>query len=250
MIHVAPHEALRLPMIYLAAFDATKEPRFLAAYEKFVADGLRRTAEMRREYNWWNLELVQMQISLRLCFDLDPDEGRKQTCLRLMRQVADFSLERFPEQENWILGSSQSFSQVSRRWAKNLQTFRPETLRENSSVLYEGKLYLKCLEPDEFMIPFCMVRAIGNLAVAIALCPDRELPAGFLVRFDRCMDKCDWTTHTSGGCVNYLHGAYLLRSRIFSVTNDSVPPDTLSAIPKAGHGRKQSHDTGRHSPRK
>lgn len=211
MINVAPHEAMRLPMLYLGAYDASKDPRFLEAYRKSRVYGLKRTAEMRREYNWWNLELEQMQVSLRFCWDLDPDEESRQELLRLMQQVADFTWERFPEQEDWILGASGSFSQVSRRWNDAKMFLRWETAGAGKSALYDGRLYLKTEELPAFYEPFCMVRAIGNLTLALALTPQWQVPAGFPLRFQRCMAKCDWTTHTSGGVVNFLHGAVMLK---------------------------------------
>lgn len=64
MWNCAPHEALRLPMIYGIAASVTGEPRYYELMRRYAAAGLRETLTMNPEADWWDMPVIQMQLSL------------------------------------------------------------------------------------------------------------------------------------------------------------------------------------------
>lgn len=66
------HEYLRLPMIYLAAWEASGNECWLEAYRKIRSEAYEKSLPMG---SYWHLyTLQQMQVSVRLCYDADPDK--------------------------------------------------------------------------------------------------------------------------------------------------------------------------------
>jgi hypothetical protein len=213
MTGVAPHEEFRLPMFYLAAWDVSRERRYLDLYERYAAPALDVTSGMDRGKLWWNLELVQMQISLALAADVDPVSERAGEIRRLMRLVAELSESSFYREEPKMLGFKGTWSQVAVPWHGAWKmSLRQESVHEDAPSLYHGLLYLKPWEDEAFMAAFEIMRAIGNLGVAVALCRERRPSDEFRARFEKAASVPDYASHTSGGVCNMLHGYYLLRS--------------------------------------
>ena len=84
------HEYLRLPMLYLLAYEASGEVAWLEKYRAYRAEAYEKSLPMQEEY-WALYTLQQMQASIRLCYDADPDEEWKQRFLSLMNIVADYT---------------------------------------------------------------------------------------------------------------------------------------------------------------
>jgi hypothetical protein len=71
MWNVQPHEAARLPMIYAAAWDATRDGRYRENWRKYAAEAIAQSAhpgEHKPAY-----ALLQMQCSLEVLRELEPD---------------------------------------------------------------------------------------------------------------------------------------------------------------------------------
>ena len=80
------HEYMRLPMLYLLAYEASGEEHWLEKYR-----AIRETAYLGSEKfgKVWSLyTLGQMQSSLRLCYDVDPDDEWKAKLYSLMCRTA------------------------------------------------------------------------------------------------------------------------------------------------------------------
>ncbi len=84
------HETMRLPAIYLFAYETTKDEYFLELYRNLREYGLSRCLPMAEQGYWALYTLHQMQSSLRLCYDADPDEEWKGKILEVMNIVADY----------------------------------------------------------------------------------------------------------------------------------------------------------------
>ncbi|MEN3943916.1 hypothetical protein WJU23_21620 [Prosthecobacter sp. SYSU 5D2] len=99
MWNVQAHEAARLPMIYAAAWDVTREDRFHAQWRKYVTEAIAQSAhpgEHKPAY-----ALLQMQCSLELLHHLEPDPALKATIHTRMLHVRDLAARRFTS----VLGS-------------------------------------------------------------------------------------------------------------------------------------------------
>ncbi len=93
MWNVQPHEAARLPMIYAAAWDVTRNERYREQWRKFAADAITQSAnpgEGKPAY-----ALLQMQCSLELLHALEPDAALKEQIHTHMLHVRDLAAKRF-----------------------------------------------------------------------------------------------------------------------------------------------------------
>jgi len=83
------HEVLRLPMLYLAAFEASGDRHWLKKYRELRGEAFSRCLPMG-EY-WALYTLQQMQASILLCYEADPDYEWQQKYLALMHTVANYA---------------------------------------------------------------------------------------------------------------------------------------------------------------
>lgn len=93
MWQVQPHEAARLPMIYAAAWDVTHNERYRAQWRKYAADAIAQSADPGEQKPAY--ALLQMQCSLELLHQLEPDPTLKATLLTHMNHVRDLATKRF-----------------------------------------------------------------------------------------------------------------------------------------------------------
>lgn len=92
MWNVQAHEAARLPMIYAAAWDVTRDERYRKQWRKYVADAVAQSAnpvETKPAY-----ALLQMQSSLELLYELEPDKELKEAILKTMKHVSSLGEKR------------------------------------------------------------------------------------------------------------------------------------------------------------
>lgn len=93
MWNVQPHEAARLPMIYAAAWDVTKQERYREHWRKYATEAIEQSAhpgEHKPAY-----ALLQMQCSLEVLHALEPDAAIKTTIHQHMLHVRDLAAKRF-----------------------------------------------------------------------------------------------------------------------------------------------------------
>jgi hypothetical protein len=93
MWNVQPHEAARLPMIYAAAWDVTRNERYRESWRKYAADAIEQSAhpgEHKPAY-----ALLQMQCSLEVLHALEPDATLQATIHQRMIHVRDLAAKRF-----------------------------------------------------------------------------------------------------------------------------------------------------------
>ncbi len=92
MWNVQAHEAARLPMIYAAAWDVTRDDRYQKEWRNYVAEAVAQSAspdEHKPAY-----ALLQMQCSLELLYQLEPDAPLEAKIHEVMRHVSTLSAKR------------------------------------------------------------------------------------------------------------------------------------------------------------
>ena len=95
MWNVQAHEAARLPMIYAAAWDTTGDERYRQQWRKYVAEAVAQSAapvETKPAY-----ALLQMQCSLELLYELEPDKDLKSTISATMSHVSALAERRLAD---------------------------------------------------------------------------------------------------------------------------------------------------------
>ena len=93
MWNVQAHEAARLPMIYAAAWDVTRDERYRQEWRRYAADAIVQSAtpgENKPAY-----ALLQMQCSLEVLHELEPEAALKATIHERMVHVRDLAAKRF-----------------------------------------------------------------------------------------------------------------------------------------------------------
>lgn len=99
MWRVKPHEAARLPMVYLAAWRLTGEERFRLEYEKYAdaaldqSLGILKLSDQERQWTMPGYSFVQMNASLEVIREADP--SRADRAKAVMREVARLAVDRF-----------------------------------------------------------------------------------------------------------------------------------------------------------
>jgi hypothetical protein len=114
MWNVQAHEAARLPMIYAAAWDVTRDERYRAQWQRYAADAIAQSAspdEHKPAY-----ALLQMQCSLEVLHELEPDAGLKAVIHTRMAHVRDLAAKRF----SWVI------SQLGKKSAEEMQMLGPD----------------------------------------------------------------------------------------------------------------------------
>lgn len=92
MWNVQAHEAARLPMIYAAAWDITGDERYRQQWRKYVADAVAQSATPDK--NKPAYALLQMQSSLELLHQLEPESELKSTIATTMKHVSSLAERR------------------------------------------------------------------------------------------------------------------------------------------------------------
>jgi len=92
MWKVQAHEAARLPMIYAAAWDVTRDDRYRQEWRKYVAEAVEQSATP--DENKPAYALLQMQCSLELLRELESDEALKGKIEAVMQHVAQLAAKR------------------------------------------------------------------------------------------------------------------------------------------------------------
>ncbi len=93
MWNVQAHEAARLPMIYAAAWDVTRDERYRKMWRQYVVEATEQSASP--DPNKPAYALLQMQCSLEVLHDLEPDAALKVTLQARMAHVRDLAMKRF-----------------------------------------------------------------------------------------------------------------------------------------------------------
>jgi len=196
--NIEPHEFLRMPMIYLAAFYVSDDIHWKEMYLKYRQEALERSFEIDCSKLWHAYCSLQMQYSVRLLYELDEDEHYRAEYKRLMCKVADYYVQRIvSECEDLVSGKSGVDLCASYGvWNK---------LQARFTGFIGGYAYYNPTHPKEAADAFYALRDIGNSAQVIALAGNAE--QRILDAVISVADAIDTENHFTGGPID-LYGAY------------------------------------------
>jgi hypothetical protein len=207
------HEIMRLPMFYAAAWDASGNDHWREMYLKYALPGIEINLQMDRKRGWWDIELSQMQFSLRLLYEVETEKALKDKYAETMNIGAELAeLELGKKQIEWRAFTG-SLSCVNTPWRKMDFKLRDE---ENTGLhdcsLWGGYPYMLPKFPDEFHESAALLRSYGNLASSVFLAPERKPQEKAIEYFLEFYQAPDYKLCGSGGVINLLEGIYLFFS--------------------------------------
>ena len=216
----APHEIQRLPMIYLAAFEATGRRCYLDWALEYLPRAVEPCWSSQEEASWWHLPIVQMQLSLLLMIECGCVPQYERALRGGMDRLAEFAEPRFLE----ALREAELFDGD---WYAPNRNFRrlPMVLHHASlsadqcNGLFEGKPYLVPLFPEEFGRPQTLLQKLGSYLTILLASGSRKIPGEWLSRLDRVVSSIDFSRHCSDGGIKLLHAlAFLPMERQLQIT--------------------------------
>ena len=183
---VMPAEALRLPMIYLAAYKVSLDSKWLNLYknirEETFSVSERVDVSIYKEYI---IALIQMMVSMDFIFDNETEEFYKKRLLDLMKRISDGVMELVRKAHKRI----NEFHNLNNK----IDYLKP--FRENSSFNagrlwgYGYDLYVYTPVADAFGELAIPPRVIAEGMMIQALCPDRDVPEEQLEIFYDTLSK-------------------------------------------------------------
>lgn len=181
MWNVQTHEAARLPMIYAAAWDVTRNRAYFDLYRKYIDAAIEQSSSIT-EWKQPTYSLLQMECSLELLAAVEPSDTLRKKIAQVMDVVAAQTINRSVNADNnakkldlQVLGSD---------WRTG------EGL--NSKGTYRKSWYC--------------IRESGEAALA-SLSSNQPFPAGQKALLERAILRLDYDKVSSSG-IFYLQAAY------------------------------------------
>ena len=211
MWNCSAHEALRLPMVYLAAFEATGASRYLDWANEYLPRALEQTLSPDERESWWHLPIVQMQLSILLIAESAAVPEYRELLRRAMDQLVAFAEGKFLE----ALGKAEAFHG---EWHVPNGNFRLQPMRlqhatisaDRRNALFEGKPYFVPVFPEKFAVTRSLLHELGSFLTIFLAPGNRRLSEERLLRLDRIVSPIDFSRHCSDGGIKLLHALSFL----------------------------------------
>lgn len=201
-----PHEVLRLPMFYAAVYEVTGNAHWRELCLRYATPGIDIMLNLDCNHPWWDVELMQMQLSLVLLYETEPDQKRKKKYRHGMELAAQLALRCFAEQKHKFLACAGTFATLNTPWRLCPLKFRNEPADGLlQSVLFEGYPYLMPQFPESFKLENSLFRALGNLGITLFLFSREEGES-----FEAMFRLPDYAAATNDRVINLLHAHELL----------------------------------------
>ena len=182
MWNVAPHEALRLPMFYLAGYVCSGDTELLELYKKYRDEGIAKTLEKHTAVDM-NI-LLQAQYSARLLYDYDPEYREK------YKEVLSFNAK---NAKAFVIDNIEQFNKenvnvLSTKW------FDCPMRYEWGHIVTDGYDYPIPKEPIRyFTLP---IRCLGSAITTVTLA-DMQPTDKQLCQLEKITSLIDYDKHTA-----------------------------------------------------
>ena len=191
------HEYLRLPMIYLAAWSVSGDAHWLEFYRAIRAEAVACSLPMTGRY-WHLYTLQQMQMSARLCYDLDPDDGWKEEYGKILSAVAHYVTDH-TEETLEALRSRDDYNAPFR-------SFHEVPLAPRRGEAPDGGPNLSPVRA-EYHAFFILQDAVDTLNV-VNLCPDVAPSESVVALYLQALERMDSSKHVTSVPVQALEAYY------------------------------------------
>ena len=192
------HEYMRLPMLYLLAYEASGERHWLEKYREIREEAWNKSLPMQPKY-WALYTLQQMQASVRVCYDVEADGEWKKRYLFLMNEVADYT-ESIVERVRERMESYQNYN-------ASQQSFREIEAKPSPGFIKLGyRNALSISRPD--MRDFFALQDCAQVSIITKLVPNRATYAPALDLLVDAFLKIDLSRHQRNLPLFFLDGYY------------------------------------------
>ncbi|MBO6053076.1 MAG: hypothetical protein J6Q17_05010, partial [Clostridia bacterium] len=214
---VGPHEALRLPMLYLLTWKTTGDPHWRERYLAYRDEAVRRTLDFV-PLTGPSYAALQTQYSLRLVWDLDGDEDTRALCLEEMRKLAGPYEKKAAEQARSLM------TPEGAEWLRI-----PYTEWKKSKFRYAGcygGMGYFVPEPSDFreQLSYYPLRAVGEGIAIAALCPGHALSPDSTDMLCRMAAFVDYGRHATCAPIALLEGYWRGRAIVCSQYEETNAP--------------------------
>ncbi|MBR2973342.1 MAG: hypothetical protein IKC41_03915 [Clostridia bacterium] len=199
---VSPHEWLRLPMFYMAAYQVSGDKHFKELYESIVHEALENSfLPMKKMRSYC---LLQMQYSMRLIFDCTDDDGIKTKLMSLMRKNAEIG-------EKTSLKNSAEYMKPEHKQEIAYRFRKFDALEPIATSIEHGVQYYNTAQSErwEENPAFYPVRGVAEGAMMALLCPDFKKTKELLTAVENMADAIDYDNHYSVYAPLLLTCAYI-----------------------------------------
>lgn len=208
---LSPHEYLRLPMFYAAAYHVTGDIKQKTLCDKYAAEALEKTKVFTPEKHRCYVTL-QLQYSLRLLCDCYGSSSFFDECSAIMEALADYC-------------ENKAFTAYKELKANNL-SFKYN--RWNDVVpLNMGKYgdyeYLNPAQSElDENTSFYPLREIGEAASVAALCYSRPINRQLCTILESAADEIDYSKHYTYAPLLLACGHSLCKENIFKTNKEAL----------------------------
>ena len=116
MWNVEPHEAARLPMVYIVAYKISGKQKYLDEYKKYIDDAIEQTSLVKDNVVPWGH--FQMHLSLATIYEAESDPAIKSRIKELLKKSALMAQKKMPivvrkwkkKKKKWNDMKSESFA--------------------------------------------------------------------------------------------------------------------------------------------
>ena len=214
MWQCGPHEVLRLPMIYAAAFEATGEKHWLEEAKRYVGPGLPITLTVSSKECYWDIPTAQLQISLRLLLETGLFPELRSTLFEAAARVTRLARPILHRQLDAALSFSGDWGALYENWRLLPMRITPQTLSpDGRSAMFDGKTYLNPCFGNAYAEPNSCLRSIGNCLIAVLLDDNAALSAAELNSLRQVFQRVDFSRCSGSGLIQLLHGCLLALHR-------------------------------------
>jgi len=189
MWNVQPHEAARLPMVYAAAWDVTRNGRYRDQWRNYAAEAVAQSAnpgEGKPAY-----ALLQMQCSLELLHELEPDAALKAQIHTHMLHVRDLAAKRF----------ASVLAQIAKKSPQDMQMLGPDW---RTVPVWKNQKGYPNPQWGAFREIWHLTRESGESALILLMADPQALTTEQQTALREMFDGFDYTHNASCGLVYHL----------------------------------------------
>ena len=191
------HEYLRLPMIYMLAYESSRDEYWLEKYLEIRQEAYEKSLPMT---GYWALyTLQQMQASILVCHDVDPDESWRVKHASLMNAVAEYA-ESIAENIRKKVEARQNYNAAQKSF-RDLETVPSPRF---AKLGYEESLSV--LRPDT--TEFFTLQDSAQVAIISKLAPGRKTSEKAVALLADSFAKIDLSKHERNLPIYFIDGYY------------------------------------------